>query len=47
MFLQNVPAKVIQDILGHSTIQMTMDTYSHLMLGMGRDAANSLDRFLS
>lgn len=47
LFLQNVPAKVIQGMLGHSTIQMTMDTYSHLMPGMGRDAANSLDRFLS
>src|SRR5215216_2446388 len=35
--------KVIQSLLGHSSITQTMDTYSHLMGGMGGDAVDSLD----
>jgi integrase len=35
--------KVIQAILGHSSITQTMDTYSHLMDGMGGDAVDGLD----
>lgn len=30
--------KVLQELLGHSTIKMTMDTYGHLFPGMKRDA---------
>jgi len=35
--------KVIQSLLGHSSITQTMDTYSHLMDGMDGDAVNGLD----
>ena len=35
--------KVIQSLLGHSSITQTMDTYSHLMGGIGRDAVDNLD----
>jgi len=35
--------KVIQTLLGHSSITQTMDTYSHLMEGMGGDAVGGLD----
>jgi integrase len=35
--------KVIQSLLGHSSITQTMDTYSHLMDGMGDDAVGGLD----
>jgi integrase len=35
--------KVIQSLLGHSSITQTMDTYSHLMEGMGGDAVDGLD----
>src|SRR5215208_3858629 len=35
--------KVIQSLLGHSSITQTMDTYSHLMDGMGGDAVDGLD----
>jgi integrase len=35
--------KVIQSLLGHSSITQTMDTYSHLMGGMGGDAVDALD----
>jgi hypothetical protein len=35
--------KVIQALLGHSSITQTMDTYSHLMEGMDGDAVSGLD----
>jgi len=35
--------KVIQSLLGHSSITQTMDTYSHLIEGVGGDAVSSLD----
>jgi integrase len=41
-----VHPKVVQERLGHSTIAVTMDTYSHVMPGMQRDAANRLDGVL-
>lgn len=40
---QGVPAKVVSDRLGHTTIAMTMDVYAHLMPSMDRDAADRLD----
>ncbi|MGI8911250.1 MAG: tyrosine-type recombinase/integrase [Rubrobacteraceae bacterium] len=35
--------KVVQSLLGHSSITQTMDTYSHLMEGIGGDAVDGLD----
>jgi integrase len=40
---KRVYPKVIQSLLGHSSITQTMDTYSHLMEGMGGDAVDGLD----
>jgi len=34
-----VHPKVVQERLGHASIGITMDTYSHVMRGMGREAA--------
>ncbi len=34
-----VPIAVVSQRLGHSTITLTADTYSHLLEGVGRDAA--------
>jgi integrase len=38
--------KVIQSLLGHSSITQTMDTYAHLMGGMSNDAVDGLDEGL-
>ena len=38
-----VPLKAVQELLGHSTIQMTM-RYAHLAPQVTRDAVNLLDR---
>ena len=40
-----VPAKVIQEILGHSTIGMTMNIYSHVLPVMQKDATDKWDDF--
>ena len=44
-FLLNlgVPAKVIQELLGHSQISMTMDTYSHVLPSMHQEAMSKMD----
>ncbi|MBI4507212.1 MAG: site-specific integrase [Chloroflexi bacterium] len=38
--------KVVQERLGHATIGVTMDVYSHIMPDMQRQAAAKLDRLL-
>jgi integrase len=39
---QGVNAKVVQERLGHSSIAITLDRYSHLIDGMDRDAAEAV-----
>ena len=39
--------KVVQELLGHSTIGVTMDTYSHVMPGLQKDAVSALDDMLN
>ena len=38
-----VHPKVVQEILGHSRISMTLDTYSHVLPSMHEEAMNKLD----
>ena len=38
--------KVVQERLGHSTIGVTLDVYSHVLPHMQREAAAKLDRLL-
>ncbi len=40
---EGVHPKVVQETLGHSTIQLTLDTYSHILPSMGREAAAKLN----
>jgi len=43
LLAQHVPARVVMEILGHSQIAMTMNTYSHVTAQLERDAANQMD----
>jgi integrase len=43
---EGVHPKVVQERLGHSSISVTMDVYSHVMPTLQRDAAERLDRLL-
>lgn len=43
MLQLGVPARVVTEILGHSTIKLTMDTYSHILTELLADASDQLD----
>ncbi len=43
MLKQGVHPKIVQEMLGHASIQITLDTYSHVAPGMQQDAANRFD----
>jgi integrase len=42
-----VPVKVVQEILGHSSVSITMDVYSHVLPDMQEKAAAVMDSLLS
>jgi integrase len=42
----NIHPKVVQERLGHASIAVTMDTYSHVMPNMQADAVTKLDAAL-
>ncbi len=41
-----VPHKVVQELLGHSNISITMDVYTHVLPSMQKDAMEKMDGFL-
>jgi integrase len=43
LLAENVHPKIVQERLGHATIAMTMDLYSHVIPGIQEDAAATLD----
>ena len=43
LLTEGVHPKVVQERLGHATIAITLDTYSHVVEGMQREAAHRLD----
>jgi integrase len=46
MLSRGVPLKIVSEILGHSQISITADTYMHVTLGMQREAAAAVDAAL-
>lgn len=46
LLLQGVPARVVMDILGHSQIQLTLNTYSHVLPALQSEAASKMDALL-
>lgn len=47
MLKQGIHPKVVQERLGHASIQMTLDTYSHVAPGLQQAAADSFDNLLN
>jgi integrase len=47
MLKQGIHPKVVQERLGHSSIQMTLDTYSHVAPGIQAAAANRFDEVIT
>jgi len=44
---RDVNPKKVSEMLGHSTVAITLDTYSHVLPGMHRQAAEIMDELLS
>ena len=40
---QGIHPKIVSERLGHSSVAITLDIYSHVMPGMQEDAASRLD----
>lgn len=47
MLTAKVPIKVVSQALGHSTIALTSDTYSHVLDEMQTDAAFAIDAVIA
>jgi integrase len=46
LLAQGVPARVVMETLGHSQISLTLNTYSHVLPALGREAASRMDEVL-
>lgn len=46
LLLAGVHPKVVSERLGHATIQITLDTYSHVLPSLQRDASDVVDKML-
>jgi integrase len=42
----NVHPKIVQERVGHASISMTLDLYSHVVPGMQEEAAASVDTLM-
>jgi integrase len=42
LFQKNVYPKFVQELLGHASVAITLDTYSHMLPGMGGEAADAI-----
>lgn len=47
LFGRNVHPKYVQELLGHASIAITLDIYSHVMPGMGDQTARAMEDALS
>ena len=39
--------RTVMDLLGHSTIRLTADTYGHVLRSRAQDAAEQIDRIMN
>ncbi|MEU5944231.1 hypothetical protein ABZ793_01555 [Micromonospora sp. NPDC047465] len=46
MLDQGEELRTVMELLGHSTIRMTADTYGHVLPARARQAASAIDRIL-
>jgi integrase len=47
LLLQGVSPRVVQEMLGHADVQLTLATYSHVLPTLQRQAADALDALLT
>jgi integrase len=44
--IRGVHPKIVQEMLGHSTISITLDTYSHILPNMQKEAVKAMEDVL-
>lgn len=42
LFQKNVHPKFVQELFGHASVVITLDRYSHMLPGMGGEAADAM-----
>jgi integrase len=47
MLCEGVHIKIVQELLGHADVTITLNTYSHVLPSMGGEAAGAMDRIFS
>jgi integrase len=47
LFQRKVHPKFVQELLGHASVAITLDSYSHMLPGMGGEAATAMEDVLS
>ncbi len=47
LLFRNMHPKYVQELLGHATISITLDTYSHFIPGMGSQVAEAMEDLLA
>jgi integrase len=47
LLAQGVPARIVTETLGHSAIAVTMNTYSHVLPSLQREAADRMNELLA
>lgn len=47
LLLQGVHPEIVSEMLGHASITITLDLYSHVLPDMQKDATNAMDRLLN
>ncbi len=47
LFSRGVHPKIVQELLGHATISLTLDTYSHVLPNMQEKAVDAMESALS
>ncbi len=47
LLCEGVHPKLVQELLGHANISITLDTYSHVLPGMGDQTATAMESALS
>jgi len=47
LLLQGVNPRTVMELLGHSDVTMTLNTYSHVLASLKEDAARSMDTALA
>jgi integrase len=47
LLVQNVAPRVVMEVLGHSQISLTMNTFSHVLPTLKREAALQMDALLT